>query len=92
MNAIDAWVSGLMLQEAVKLSGATGMPTSADILAGLTKFKNETLGGMTAGLTFNDPDEQDRGLLLHHHHQEPALHAAWWCYPGLRSFATPAVR
>jgi branched-chain amino acid transport system substrate-binding protein len=55
LTATDAWVSGLMFQQAVKLSGATGIPTSADILAGLAKFKDETLGGMAAGLTFTKP-------------------------------------
>jgi branched-chain amino acid transport system substrate-binding protein len=55
LTATDAWVSGLMFQEAVKLSGVTGIPTSADILAGLAKFKNETLGGMAAGLTYTNP-------------------------------------
>jgi branched-chain amino acid transport system substrate-binding protein len=55
LTATDAWVSGLMFAEAVKLSGATGIPTSADILAGLAKFKNETLGGMAAGLTYTSP-------------------------------------
>jgi branched-chain amino acid transport system substrate-binding protein len=55
LTATDAWVSGLMFQEAVKLSGVTGIPTSADILAGLAKFKDETLGGMAAGLTYTDP-------------------------------------
>jgi branched-chain amino acid transport system substrate-binding protein len=55
LTATDAWVSGLMFQEAVKLSGAKGIPTSADILAGLAKFKDETLGGMAAGLTYTDP-------------------------------------
>jgi branched-chain amino acid transport system substrate-binding protein len=55
LTATDAWVSGLMFQQAVKLSGATGIPTSADILAGLAKFKDETLGGMAAGLTYTNP-------------------------------------
>jgi branched-chain amino acid transport system substrate-binding protein len=55
LTATDAWVSGLMFQEAVKLSGAKGIPTTADILAGLAKFKNETLGGMAAGLTYTNP-------------------------------------
>ena len=55
LTATDAWVSGLMFQEAVKLSGVTGIPTSADILAGLAKFKDETLGGMAAGLTYTNP-------------------------------------
>jgi branched-chain amino acid transport system substrate-binding protein len=61
LTATDAWVSGLMFQEAVKLSGATGIPTSADILAGLAKFKNETLGGMAAGLTYTNPKNKTEG-------------------------------
>ena len=61
LTATDAWVSGLMFQEAVKLSGATGIPTSADILAGLKQFKNETLGGMAAGLTYTDPTNKTEG-------------------------------
>src|SRR3984885_3892215 len=61
LTATDAWVSGLMFQEAVKLSGATGIPTSADILAGLKKFKDETLGGMAAGLTYTDPTNKTEG-------------------------------
>jgi branched-chain amino acid transport system substrate-binding protein len=64
LTATDAWVSGLMFQEAVKLSGATGIPTSADILAGLKKFKNETLGGMAAGLTFTDPTNKTEGCFF----------------------------
>jgi branched-chain amino acid transport system substrate-binding protein len=61
LTATDAWVSGLMFAEAVKLSGATGMPTSADILTGLAKFKNETLGGMAAGLTYTNPKNKTEG-------------------------------
>lgn len=61
LTATDAWVSGLMFQEAVKLSGATGLPTTADILAGLAKFKNETLGGMAAGLTYTNPNNKTEG-------------------------------
>jgi branched-chain amino acid transport system substrate-binding protein len=61
MDATDAWVSGLMFQEAVKLSGATGVPTSQDILTGLSKFNDQTLGGMTGGLTFNDPTNKTEG-------------------------------
>jgi len=53
--APDAWASGLMLQEAVKLSGATGLPTSADIVAGLQKFTKDTLGGFVGPLTFTNP-------------------------------------
>jgi branched-chain amino acid transport system substrate-binding protein len=64
LTATDAWVSGLMFAEAVKLSGATGIPTSADILAGLKKFKDETLGGMAAGLTFTDPTNKTEGCFF----------------------------
>jgi branched-chain amino acid transport system substrate-binding protein len=61
LTATDAWVSGLMFQEAVTLSGVTGIPTSADILAGLAKFKDETLGGMAAGLTYTNPTNKIEG-------------------------------
>ena len=61
LTATDAWVSGLMFQEAVKLSGATGIPTTADILAGLKKFSNDTLGGMAAGLTYTNPTAKNEG-------------------------------
>ena len=44
-----------MFQEAVQLSGATGVPTSADVLAGLQKFTNQTLGGFIAPVTFTNP-------------------------------------
>jgi len=64
LTATDAWVSGLMFQEAVKLSGTKGIPTSADILAGLKKFNNETLGGMAAGLTFTDPTNKTEGCFF----------------------------
>ena len=60
MNSVDAWASGLMFQTAVELSGATGVPTTADILAGLAKFSNETLGGVTGGLTFSDPTDKNQ--------------------------------
>jgi branched-chain amino acid transport system substrate-binding protein len=53
--APDAWASGLMFQRAVQLSGVTGVPTSADILAGLQKFTNETLGGFISPVTFTNP-------------------------------------
>ena len=54
-SAPDAWASGVMLQKAVELSGATGVPTSADVLAGLAKFDKQDLGGITGPLTFTDP-------------------------------------
>ena len=61
LTAGDAWASGLMLEKAVELSGATGAPTTADILAGLAKFDNETLGGFAAGLTFTDVSDKTVG-------------------------------
>ena len=60
MNSVDAWASGLMFQKAVELSGATGVPTTADILAGLAKFNNETLGGVTGGLSYSDPENKNQ--------------------------------
>ena len=60
LTATDAWVSGLMFQKAVALSGATDIPTSADVLAGLAKFSKETLGGTTGGLTFTDPTNKNQ--------------------------------
>ncbi len=60
MTADDAWVSGLMLQKAVELSGATGVPTTADILSGLSKFDNETLGGLAGGLTYTNLKDKNQ--------------------------------
>jgi branched-chain amino acid transport system substrate-binding protein len=60
MNSVDAWASGLMFQKAVELSGATGVPTTADVLAGLAKFNNETLGGVASGLTYSDPANKNQ--------------------------------
>jgi branched-chain amino acid transport system substrate-binding protein len=56
--ATDSWASGLMFQKAVELSGATGAPTSADVLAGLKKFKNQTLTGFIGPVTFTNPSKK----------------------------------
>ncbi|MCW2968498.1 MAG: putative branched-chain amino acid transport system substrate-binding protein precursor, partial [Solirubrobacteraceae bacterium] len=45
-----AWISGLMFQRAVELSGAKGVPTTADLFKGLNSFKGETLGGLAVPL------------------------------------------
>jgi branched-chain amino acid transport system substrate-binding protein len=50
-----------MLQKAVELSGVTGVPTSADILSGLSKFDNETLGGLAGGLTYTNLEDKNQG-------------------------------
>ena len=55
LTATDAWAAGLLFEKAVQLSGVTGVPTSADILAGLAKVNNETLGGFVPPLTFTTP-------------------------------------
>jgi branched-chain amino acid transport system substrate-binding protein len=60
LTANDAWVSGLMFQKAVELSGVTGVPTTADILSGLSKFNNETLGGLAGGLTFTNIEDKNQ--------------------------------
>jgi hypothetical protein len=39
----------------------TGVPTSADILTGLSKFDNETLGGLAGGLTYTNPENKNQG-------------------------------
>jgi branched-chain amino acid transport system substrate-binding protein len=49
-----AWTSGKLLEAAVKASGVSGAPTSADILKGLNSMKGETLNGLTVPLTFNE--------------------------------------
>jgi len=54
LTASDNWAAGLLFQKAVTLSGVTGVPTSADILAGLAKVNAETLGGFAPPLTFTD--------------------------------------
>ena len=48
------WVSGLLLAEAVKKAkaGASSPVTSAQIIAGLHKISNDTLGGMAPPLTY----------------------------------------
>jgi branched-chain amino acid transport system substrate-binding protein len=50
-----SWVSGVMFQRAIELSGATGLPTTQDVFNGLNKFNNETLGGLAPPLTFGNP-------------------------------------
>jgi branched-chain amino acid transport system substrate-binding protein len=60
MNSVDAWASGLLVQKAVELSGAKGVPTTADLLAGLPKISNETLGGFSAGLTYTDTTNKNQ--------------------------------
>jgi branched-chain amino acid transport system substrate-binding protein len=60
--AAIAWVSGLMVQKAVQLSGVTGVPTSQDLINGLNKFNNETLGGLAPPLTFGNPRPDGGGI------------------------------
>ncbi len=45
----QAWTTGVMIQTAAQMGGAT---TSAGIKDGLYKFNSETLGGLTPPLTF----------------------------------------
>ena len=53
--SISVWTSAALLEKAVALAGdgaRTGPLTTALIVAGLGKIKNETLGGLTGPLTF----------------------------------------
>jgi branched-chain amino acid transport system substrate-binding protein len=47
---VAGWVSGKLFE--VAAAGLVEPPTSAQILAGLWKVRNDTLGGLTAPLTF----------------------------------------
>jgi branched-chain amino acid transport system substrate-binding protein len=48
-----AWANAQAVAEAVKLAGVgSGTPTSAEVLAGFHKFKNESLGGLIAPVTW----------------------------------------
>lgn len=49
---VAGWVSGKLLE--VVAANLAEPPTSAQILAGLWKIKNDTLGGLTAPLTFTE--------------------------------------
>ncbi|MCK9896026.1 ABC transporter substrate-binding protein [Frankia sp. AgB32] len=52
--ASEAWVSGLLFEAAAKAGGlgASGQPTAAELVTGLTSLNGETLGGMASPLTF----------------------------------------
>jgi branched-chain amino acid transport system substrate-binding protein len=53
--SVSVWTSAALLEKAVSLAGdaaRTGPLTTAAVVAGLGKIKNETLGGLTGPLTF----------------------------------------
>ncbi|HUR02456.1 MAG TPA: ABC transporter substrate-binding protein [Nonomuraea sp.] len=55
-NSMNAWASGKLLEAAlgkVAEQARSGPITTAVILDGLAKIRNETLGGLAPGLTFN---------------------------------------
>jgi branched-chain amino acid transport system substrate-binding protein len=51
-----AWAGGLAFAKAIANSGvsANATVTSADVIKGLSMFKNEDLGGVAAGVTYSD--------------------------------------
>ena len=53
-KSTEAWASGLLLADAVKAGGltSTGTPTSAEIVQGLGTLKDDTLEGLSPGVTF----------------------------------------
>lgn len=50
-NTMYGWVSGKLLEAAVKASGSTDV-TSASVVKGLLALRGETLGGLTQPLTY----------------------------------------
>lgn len=61
----EAWVSGLLLQAAIKASGSNTV-TSASIKKGLYSLKGATLGGLSVPLTFTP--------------SKPSLHNCYFTY------------
>jgi branched-chain amino acid transport system substrate-binding protein len=51
-GATMMWAAGLLFQAAAKAGNLGASPTPADVLTGLYALKGETLGGLTAPLTF----------------------------------------
>jgi branched-chain amino acid transport system substrate-binding protein len=53
-NAVGAWVSGLLLEDALKAGGLSPSttPTAAEIVQGLQSLHGDTLQGMAPPLTF----------------------------------------
>jgi branched-chain amino acid transport system substrate-binding protein len=53
-DAFTLWVSGQLLEAAVKAGGltASASPSAAEVISGLQSLKGETLGGLTSPLTF----------------------------------------
>jgi branched-chain amino acid transport system substrate-binding protein len=53
-DAFMAWVSGELLETAIKAGGltASGTPSPAEVVNGLDSFHGETLGGLTPPLTY----------------------------------------
>jgi branched-chain amino acid transport system substrate-binding protein len=51
-----SWAGGLEFKKAIENSGVTASATvtSEDVIKGLSMFKNETLGGVSPNVTFND--------------------------------------
>src|SRR5262249_51963064 len=49
-----AWISGMLLQDAVKAGGltASATPTAAEVVQGLLALKDDTLQGLTVPLNF----------------------------------------
>jgi branched-chain amino acid transport system substrate-binding protein len=53
-DAFTLWISGLLLEDAVKAGGltASGTPSATEVVTGLESLKSDTLGGMAPPLTF----------------------------------------
>jgi branched-chain amino acid transport system substrate-binding protein len=53
-DAFTVWISGKLLEDAVKAGGltASGTPSAAEVITGLNSLKSDTVGGLTSPLTF----------------------------------------
>ncbi len=53
-DAFTLWISGKLLQDAIKAGGltASGTPSAAEVTTGLQSLNGDTVGGLTSPLTF----------------------------------------
>jgi branched-chain amino acid transport system substrate-binding protein len=66
-SSILAWTSGKLAEAAIgRLPMTSAAPTSAEVLTGLGGLRNETLGGLVAGITFRAGQPAPEGRCLYY--------------------------
>ena len=66
-SSILAWTSGKLAEVAIaRLPVTSAAPTSAEVLIGLGGLRNETLGGLVAGITFHAGQPAPEGRCLYY--------------------------